>query len=218
MTENQSKKDKKWLFFAIGLVMGFLIAAVTFVVFAMLQDKSKSFTQTIEHIYNPGNDKDTVVKYVTVTQKTPALSVADVQVQCQDSVGVTEVPENYDEVDFSYVENKSTAASDVVVEDRIIAQKKILLKFKNIDFQDIPSEEGALTELEVQQWNTPIKNKISYHFVGNMLQIKGIEIDGVDIIYYDQHYYLCHHGNYYLLENNSAFERLGVVHALPAQK
>lgn len=218
MTENQIKKDKKWLFFAIGLVMGFLIAAVAFVVVAMLQDKSKSFTQTIEHIYNPGNDKDTVVKYVTVVRKVPELTVAGEQVQLQDSVDITEVPENYDEVDFSYIENKSNSAADVVVEDRIIAQRKLLVKFKNNDFQDIPSEEGALAELEVQQWYTPIKNKINYHFVGNMLQIKGMEIDGLDIIHYDQHYYLCHQGSYYLLENNSGFERLGVALAIPAQK
>ena len=216
MTENQIKKERRWLYFAIGLIVGFLISAVAFVVFAMIQSQSKSITKTIEHIYSRENTKDTVVKYVNVVRKESLASLADESAR-QDSVDIVEQPESYDEVDFSYADEMGTT-EDVVMVDKIIAQKKLQVKFKSAEFKDITAEEGALTELEVQQWNTPIKNRISYRFTGNMLQIKGMDIEKMEIIHFEQRYYISHHGNYYLLENNNNFEKLGSPVVLAAQK
>ena len=217
MTENQIKKEKKWLYFAIGLIVGFLISAVAFVVFAMIQSQSKSFTKTIEHIYSRENTTDTVVKYVKMVGKEANASAKDQQTEPQDTVVVDELAADYDEVDFSYAEEME-ATEDVVVVDKIIAQKKLQVKFKNAEFKDVAAVEGALAELEVQQWNTPIRNRITYRFTGNILQIKGLDVDKMEIVYYDQHYYLCHHGNYYLLENNNVFEKLGSPVVLAVQK
>ena len=217
MTENQIKKEKKWLYFAIGLIVGFLISAVAFVVFAMIQSQSKSFTKTIEHIYSRENYKDTVVKYVNVARKESETSQTNQLAESQDTLEVDEMPADYDEVDFSYAE-ETGATEDVVVVDKIIAQKKLQVKFKNAEFKDVAATDGVLTELEVQQWNTPIKNRITYRFTGNMLQVKGLDVDKIEIIHYDQHYYLCHHGNYYLLENNNTFEKLGSPVTLAVQK
>ena len=217
MSENQDKKERKWLFFAIGLIVGFLISAVTFVVFAMIQNQSKSFTKTIEHIYRRENNKDTVVKYVNVVSKEPLTARSEEQAQQADSMDIAELPESYDEVDFSYVaENQPD--EDVVAMDEILAKKIVKVRFKNADFKDVSTEEGAVSSMELQQWNTPIKNRISYCFVGNTLKIKGIDIDKLDVIHYDQHYYLCHHGSYYLLENNNNFEKLGSPVVLAVQK
>lgn len=218
MADNQTRKDKKWLFFAIGLIVGFLISAVAFVVFAMIQSHTGSIIKPIEYIYHRDNDKDTVVKYVNVVRQEMVTNSKDEQSESQDTVAVEESPVDFDEVDFSYAETANAQGQDVVMEEKIIAQKKLQVKFKSTDFKDVDAEDGALTELEVQQWNTPIKNRITYRFVDNMLQVKGIDIDKLDIIHYDQHYYLSYHGSYYLLENNSGFERLGVAHAMPAQR
>lgn len=217
MTENQIKKEKKWLYFAIGLIVGFLISAVAFVVFAMIQSQSKSFTKTIEHIYSRENYKDTVVKYVNVARKESETSQTNQLAESQDTLAIDEMPADYDEVDFSYAE-ETGATEDVVVVDKIIAQKKLQVKFKNAEFKDVAATDGVLTELEVQQWNTPIKNRITYRFTGNMLQVKGLDVEKMEIIHYDQHYYLCHHGNYYLLENNNTFEKLGSPVTLAVQK
>ena len=218
MPDNQIKKERRWLYFAIGLIVGFLISAAAFVVFAMIQSQSKSFTKTIEHIYSRENSKDTVIKYVNVVRKEPALSAFEEASQTQDSVDMDELQETYDEVDFSYAEESQASAEDVVMEDKILAQKVLRVHFKNAEFKDAPAEEGAVSTMEVQQWNTPIKNRISYRFSGNMLQIKGLDIEKMEIIHFDQQYYLSHHGNYYLLENNNNFEKLGLPVALAAQK
>ena len=218
MPDNQIKKERRWLYFAIGLIVGFLISAAAFVVFAMIQSKSKSFTQTIEHIYSRENTKDTVIKYVNVVRKEPSTLSFDEASQTQDSVDIAELPETYDEVDFSYAEESKASAEDVVMEDKILAQKVMRVRFKNAEFKDAPAEEGALGTIEVQQWNTPIKNRISYCFNGNILKIKGLDIEKMEIIHFEQRYYLSHHGNYYLLENNNNFEKLGMPVALAAQK
>ena len=217
MTENQIKKERKWLYFAIGLIVGFLISAVAFVVFAMIQNQSKSFTKTIEHIYRGENKKDTVVKYVNVVSKEPLAAVSEAQAQQADSLNIAELPETYDEVDFSYLVD-DPSDEEVVIMDKVLAQKTVKVRFKNADFKDIAAEEGAVSSMEVQQWNTPIKNRISYCFSGNMLQVKGLDVDKMEIVHYDQHYYLCHHGNYYLLENNNTFEKLGSPVVLAVQK
>ena len=217
MTENQVKKEKKWLYFAIGLIVGFLISAVAFVVFAMIQSQSKSFTKTIEHIYSRENSKDTVVKYVNVARQESETLQTNQLAETKDTMMADEMPADYDEVDFSYAEEMG-ATEDVVVVDKIIAQKKLPVKFKNADFKDIAVTDAALTELEVQQWDTPIKNRITYRFTGNMFQVKGLDVDKMEIIHYDQHYYLSHHGNYYLLENNNTYEKLGSPVSLAVQK
>ena len=218
MADNQIKKEKKWLYFAIGLIVGFLISAVAFVVFAMIQSQSKSFTKTIEHIYSRENTRDTVVKYVKVRDESETIS-SDQLVEEQDTAGIDAMPADYDEVDFSYAEENKPTEEDVVVEDKILAQKTVKVRFKNAELKDIPAPEDAIvSSVEVQQWNTPIKNRITYRFTGNMLQVKGLDINKMEIIHYDQHYYLSYHGNYFLLENNNTFEKLGSPVVVAVQK
>lgn len=218
MSENQIKKEKKWLYFAIGLIAGFAICVLSFVVFSMIQNKSKSFTKTIEHIYKPENTKDTVVKYVNVVRNETKDEAVNKKMEQVDSLMVDDTEESLDEVDFSYREEEEAVDDDVVVVDRMIAQKKIKVRCKDAEFKDVASVEGATDFFEVQQWNTPIKNRISYRFSDNVLQIKGIDLEKIEVVYFDQRYYLCHHGNYYLIENNSTFEKLGSPVVLSAQK
>lgn len=218
MSADQEKKEKKWLFFAIGLLAGFAISVLSFVVFSMIQNKSKSFTQTIEHIYRPENTKDTVVKYVNIVRNETKEQVVKENVGQSDSLMLDEIGENLDEVDFSYNAEEVGVNDDVVVEDRMIAQKKVKIRYKDSDFKDIASSEGAVDFFEVQQWNTPIKNRISYHFSDNILQIKGLEIDRMEVVFFEQQYYLGYHGNYYLIENNKSFEKLGAPLVMNPQR
>lgn len=218
MTENQIKKEKKWLFFAIGLIVGFLISAVAFVVFAMIQSQSRSFTKTIEHIYSRENTRDTVVKYVNVVSKESEPTKTNQVPELQDTVMFEEDPLDYDEVDFSYTEKEENVNDDVVVVDKLLTQRKVKVQCKDADFKDVASDEGVNDFFEVQQWSTPIKNRVTYCFSGNLLQIKGVPADKVEIIYYDQQYYLYYAGNYYRLRSNDSFEKLGAPLVLNPQK
>ncbi len=218
MADDQIKKEKKWLFFAIGLMSGFAICLLTFVIFSMIQNKTRSFTQTIEHIYKQDNTKDTIVKYVNVTRAETAKENSVKKTEYADSLMVEDVDETFDEVDFSYAEEDEPANDDVVVEDKILAQKRVRVQCKDADFKDIATMEGVDDFFVVQQWNTPIKNRITYHRLGNMLQVKGINVEKVELVYYDQQYYLLYNGNHYLLKNNDTYEKLGAPLAMDSQK
>lgn len=218
MSENQVKKEKKWLYFAMGLIAGFAICVLSFVIFSMIQNNTRSFTQTIEHIYKPDNEKDTVVKYVNIVRNESKSASSGDEVEQVDSLAIPLDEETYDEVDFSYADNGEAANDDVVVVEKIISQKKIKVQCKDADFKDVASMEGAVDFFEVQQWNTPIKNRMTYFCSGNMLQVKGIPAEKVEIVYFDQQYYLYYGGNYYRLRNNDNFEKLGAPLALNPQK
>lgn len=220
MSDNQLKKEGKWLYFAIGLVAGFAICILSFVVFSMIQHNSRSFTQTIEHIYKPDNTKDTVIKYVNVVRREDPVKKVDVYTEPSDSVMVDsfEGEADLEEVDFSYADNGDAVNDDVVVVDKMLAQRNVKIQCKDADFKSIPSREGMFDYMEVQQWDTPIKNKISFRYADNILQIKGLPIDKVEIVYYDGRFYLLYGGNYYLLETHDSFEKLGAPVALNPQR
>lgn len=218
MSDNQVKKEKKWFFFAIGLLAGFAISVISFVIFSMIQNNSRSFTQTIEHIYRQDNTKDTIVKYVNVVRTEPVKSIIKEDMEMSDSLMLDDANGTYDEVDFSYAEKSEDVNDDVVVVDKMLAQKKVKVRCKDADFKDISTEEGVIDYFEVQQWNTPIKNRVTYYCSGNILQVKGVSADKVEIVYYDQQYYLYYSGNYYRLRNNANFEKLGAPLALNPQE
>jgi hypothetical protein len=217
MSENQVKKEKKWLYFAMGLIAGFAICVLSFVIFSMIQNNTRSFTQTIEHIYKPDHEKDTVVKYVNIVRNESQSANSTEEAKQIDSLLVPDAEETYDEVDFSYADNGEPANDDVVVVDKMLAQKKVRVQCKDADFKDVASVEGSIDYFEVQQWNTPIKNRITYYCAGNVLQVKGISAEKVEIVYYDQQYYLFYGGNYYRLRNNDNFEKLGTPLVFPVK-
>lgn len=207
MPESQIHKDKKWLFFALGLIAGFIICAAFAVISEMSRDKSKSFTQTIRHIYLPENASDTVVKYVYLDNSKTKSKPHSEPEEPQDSLATDDQETEYDEADF-FLSSEDNEEEDVVVTDKVIASKSIKIQYKDADFQDIKTPEGEFAYLDVQQWNTPIKNRISYQYGHKLLKIKGLSIDKISIINYEHHFYI-HYGNsYYLLTENTDFERL----------
>ena len=218
MSENQDKKEKKWLFFAIGLIAGFAISVVSFVIFSMIQNNTKSITKTFEHIYKPENSKDTIVKYVNVVSKESSVNLDKTKSEISDSLLLANNEERFDEVEFSYSGESEPINEDVVVVDKMLSQKKVKVQCKDADFKDIAPVEGVIDYIDVQQWNTPIKNRITYYLSGNVLQVKGIAADKVEVVYYDQQYYLCYGGNYYRLRSNADFEKLGSPVVLAVQK
>jgi len=218
MSENQDKKEKKWLFFAIGLIAGFAISVFSFVIFSMIQNNTKSITKTFEHIYKPENTKDTIVKYVNVVRKESSVDMDKIKDEMSDSLLLANDEESFDEVEFSYSGESEPVNVDVVVVDKMLSHKKVKVQCKDADFKDIAPIEGSIDFFDVQQWSTPIKNRITYYLSGNVLQVKGISAEKVEVVYYDQQYYLCYGGNYYRLRSNDDFEKLGSPVALAVQK
>lgn len=98
-------------------------------------------------------------------------------------------------------------------QDEVFAEK--LLKTKTVKVIVLhPEKQDAdnyFRFFEIQQWNTPIRNRIAYYRDQNMLKIKGIEIDKANIVLLNGVYYLEIGNRYYNIPETNVFEKLNVT-------
>jgi len=97
---------------------------------------------------------------------------------------------------------------DEIFSDQLL--KTRVVKVKSVK-QDITLPENALQSFEIQHWSTPIKNKITYQRSQNMLKIKGMEINNMNIVFLDNVYYLEVNNRYYSIPETERFEKLTLV-------
>lgn len=206
MPDNQKNKEKKWLFLAVGIVVGVVICCGVVVITELARNKSQSITQVIKHIYHQESGKDTVVKWMKVqAPKGPVLVTADSLTI--DSALVDE-QENWEEVDFAIEDEDVLDNDDVVIVEKIIAETTVKVHFKDVEGRDLAAPADGITSFQVQQWSTPIKNRFSYHRERNILKIKGLKIDKINIVSINKSYYLVLNETYYDISENAGFERL----------
>ena len=67
----------------------------------------------------------------------------------------------------------------------------------------------AIRKIKVQTLhNEAIKNKYSYQREGNNLKIKGLDIQNINILYYNHEFFIEKNGHYYAIPENMRFDRL----------
>jgi hypothetical protein len=64
---------------------------------------------------------------------------------------------------------------------------------------------------EIQQWSTFVKNQRTYYRNQNMVKIKGMNIDRVNVVFYIDTYFLEVGNRYYAIPEKENFEKLNVV-------
>jgi len=97
---------------------------------------------------------------------------------------------------------------DEIFSDQLL--KTRVVKVKSVK-QDIALPENAFPSFEIQQWSTPIKNKITYQRSQNMLRVKGMEINNMNIVFLDNVYYLEVNNRYYSIPETERFEKLTLL-------
>lgn len=206
MPDNQKNKEKKWLFLAVGIVVGVVICCGVVVITELARNKSQSITQVIKHIYHQESGKDTVVKWMKVqAPKEPVLMTAD---SLTIDSSLVDEQENWEEVDFAIEDEDVLDNDDVVIVEKIIAETTVKVHFKDVEGRDVAVPADGIASFQVQQWSTPIKNRISYHRERNMLKIKGLKLDKINIVAINKSYYLVLNETYYEISENEGFDRL----------
>ena len=97
---------------------------------------------------------------------------------------------------------------DEVFSDQLLKTRTV--KVKSLK-QEVALPETTFNSFEIQQWSTPIKNRIIYHRNQNMLKIKGMEINNATIVFWNNVYYLEVNNRYYSIAETERFERLTLV-------
>ena len=189
--------------FFIGLLFGIMICALLYY-FDIKIFESK---------FMPLAEKEVVTRIKTDTvylETTPKLKKQNPETISTDSTdNFMDTKRNGDdtsiyETSFSFEGDER----DEVFSDQLLKTRTV--KVKSLK-QEVALPETTFNSFEIQQWSTPIKNRIIYHRNQNMLKIKGMEINNATIVFWNNVYYLEVNNRYYSIAETERFERLTLV-------
>lgn len=206
--KSPNKSPKRNSLFWIGIVAGILLGAAM-MLFAMdwLNFRRPKEVQVIQTL-KPENSSDTVVNLVIhrhekVYEEPKNQSVDSLVI---DSLSDDATQDLYlDEADISSLKNDVEAE---VFVDKMISKVTQKVSYLDPSKKEIATPENAVTHIQIQFWNTPVKNRITYQFNGSVLKIKGLNPQSVKITHWKNNFYMECGKRLFLLKNNTQFERL----------
>jgi hypothetical protein len=107
---------------------------------------------------------------------------------------------------------------DEVLPDRLLQTKTVKVRALTQGNQEVKLPDDFFQYFEIQQWNTPIKNKITYYRDKNMVKIKGIEINNVNVVFWNDAYFLEIGSHFYVIPETQYFEKLNLTHIPQCEK
>jgi len=190
--------------FFIGLLVGIMICVSVFYF------NSVKLKQVISHIANKEVvtqiKTDTVfVETVPKPKKQVVLDSIDNQVFDENiDHKVTEDEVSIYDTEFSF-ENDET---EEVFVNQLLQTRSVKVKLHPLEKQDTKLPDNLFQVFEIQQWSTPIKNKITYYRNQNMIKIKGMKIDNINIVYWNEKYFLEIENRYFAIPETDNFIKL----------
>lgn len=214
--ENQSNQaTKKGIILLLGIIIGLLAGVlVAFIVESKIRPKSTSVVKVVPS--EPSGDKDTVYKYIVHQyQNSPDAAEGEAFVDSlqTDSLFMEESAMNLmlDEEDEAYEDLRSTTVSS----EKLISRHEAPILYFDSHKNAMEAPENAPKSIEVQFWSTPIQNKIVYQFDNNVLKIKGLKMDNVYVIHYNNRYYLQSDRQVFQIQPTTDYKRLTEIHDAP---
>lgn len=209
-SENKPDNRRRRLLFIIGGLIGLLLGAVlTMLVVDWLGYKHP----TVVKIFEPNKEgkTDTVVNYVIHKYQSdnPAnKSDMAADTMAMDSNMVDEIDYQDFMLDEDELQEDDNAVRQNVVGERMIQKGTQKVLYLNHNKQEIPAPANGLVQINLQQWDTPIKNKQTYQFSNGTLKLKGLNIESVKLVSYDDNLYLLSGKRVYAIKQNRQYERL----------
>lgn len=212
ISTNKPDNRRRRLLFALGGVIGLLLGAVlTMLVVDWLDYKHPTVVKVME----PASEgkSDTVVNYVI--HKYQSENVAETASQAADTLGMdSAMVDELDYQDFMLDDDdlrelkETEEARQNVVGERMLKKLTQKVVYLNHNKQEIPTPNNGIAQMQIQQWETPIKNRLSYQFSGNTIKLKGLSADNVKVVCYDDNFYLVAGKRVFVLKPNRQYEKL----------
>lgn len=210
-TKNSHKPSGIAKFF-LGFSLGILICVL--VIFVV---KNSSFFQKIESIDLFQNDQtDQTAEETQMPKKKVKKKVANESTTTRDSIAIDSAYVNVDEngeiLEDAEFTIDPTTPTDNVAEEKISQTRTVKVHVKNANLEDqanIP--DNIIAYFEVQKWDSPIVNRISYQRNHNVLKIKGMDISKLSVFYINGKYYISDGSRLFSIPNNSNFEKLSEI-------
>lgn len=213
-TENNgiqpTPNPKRRVLFLLGIIVGILLGVgITMLIVNHLNSLHPKEIQLVHPTEQVGKS-DTVVKYIihkheAMYSENPAQAIDTAAI---DTLQETELSQDYmlDEDDLLALEREED--ENAVPTEKLIARSFVKVTFLDNDKNPISTPDNVVANMQLQQWETPIKNKITYQFSGNTIRIKGASIAQFKVIHYKKTYYLSTAKSCYPIRRNNQFERL----------
>ena len=199
------------IIFFIGLLFGILICVILFYYDVKI----------FESKLIPNKEKEVVTRIKTDTiylDTQPKIKKQNTEIQSNDSTEVNiEMIKNEEEsslyeTSFSF----EGIEQDEVFSDQLLKTKTVKVKLIAKDGQQVILPENFFRLFEIQLWSTPIKNKVTYQRNQNMLKIKGMEIDNINVVFWNDNYYIEVKSRYYSIPETEYFTKFNPV-TIPQQ-
>lgn len=198
----QARKGHFWLGLSVGLLIGILLACAFYFLdkytsLEMLRfqraNTESAVTDTIVQIVeSPARPKKAPAKTDTLAADPAAPNPTD-----------TLVTEATDEEDLD---------TDDLMMDLDDDNVKTVAKAKGIASRRVrviaAGSEPDFDFFDVEEWSEPVKNRHSYQRKGNILRIKGVNINSIEIEWNGENYLLRYNGHAYPIPENQEFTRL----------
>jgi len=195
------------ILFFLGLLMGVLICVLLFYYDVKI----------FEAKHTKCNEKEiiTIITTDTVFVEIPFKpKKQNIENEIADSVAVSYVEDEYPENETAIYESEFFLDGDdqnSVFSDRLLQTKTVKVKLLPQEQQEVKPPDNFFQFFEIQQWSTPIKNKTTYVRDNNMLKIKGMEIDNVSVVFWNNSYFFEKDNRYYSIHETKSYEKLNLV-------
>ena len=100
---------------------------------------------------------------------------------------------------------------DEVFADKLLQTKTVKVNILFREKQEVKLPDDFFQYFEIQQWSTPIKNKITYYRDKNMVKIKGMGIDNMNVVFWNDLYLLETGNRYYAIPETKYFDKLNLI-------
>ena len=211
-SEKKTDNRRRRLLFVLGGVIGLLLGALlTMLLMDWLDYKHPTVVRVMEP--TPEGKSDTVVNYVIhkyQTENATENNSLSSDTLAADSVLSDETDYQdfmLDDDDLRELQETEVAHQNIVGE-RMLKKNVQKVIYLNHNKQEIPMPNNGIAQMQIQQWETPIKNRLSYQFSGNTVKLKGLSIENVKVVCYDDDFYLVAGKRVYALKPNKQYEKL----------
>jgi len=196
------------ILFFLGLLAGIMICVLLY------RFDKKTFNRA--SLQNKKEEKVVITRVDTIYVETPQKQIKQYVESKLDESGINkgiEEEQVEDEVSIYDAEfSFEGIGDDVVLSDQLLQTRTVKVKLLSQEKQEGKLPENFFHFFEIQQWSTPIKNRITYHRNQSMVKIKGIEIDQVNVVFWNGAYFLEIRNRYYAIPETEYFEKLNHIH------
>jgi hypothetical protein len=197
--------------FFLGFSLGILLCVL--VIFVV---KNSNLFSKMDQLDLFNDDSDQLVTEQVQQPKKKIKKKIDESLMAQDSTVVDSTltinqdnTESYEDAEFSM---DPSVTDDNIAEEKLLQTKTIKVHIKNSNMEDVATApDNIIAYFEVQKWESPIVNRISYQRNHNILKIKGMDISKLMVFYINGKYYLSDGSRLFSIPNNSTFEKMAEI-------